>query len=39
MTLSAIVCLGIVWTVIAAATFYCFYKLLNSPRRFDAHDD
>ncbi len=39
MTLSAIVCLVVVWSIIAGATFYCFGKLLTSPRRFDASSD
>jgi len=39
MTLTAIVCLLVVWSVIGTATFYCFYKLLTSPRRFDGTDE
>lgn len=38
MTSSAIAMLVVVWSIIAVATSYCFYKLMNSPRRFDQHD-
>lgn len=34
MTTQAILFMLAVWGVIATATGYCFYKLLNSPRRF-----
>ena len=39
MTGSAIAMLVAVWSIIAVATGYCFFKLMNSPRRFDQHDD
>jgi hypothetical protein len=34
MSTSALILMLAVWSVILAATGYCFYKLLNSERQF-----
>jgi len=39
MTISATIFLCIVWGVILIATGYCFWKLLNSDRKFDSSDE
>jgi hypothetical protein len=37
MTTQAWITLVLAWSVIIGMTFYCFYKLLTSPRRFGPH--
>lgn len=39
MSVSAIVCLAIVWTLVISGNGYCFYKLLTSPRHIGSSDD
>lgn len=39
MTLSAIICLLIVWSIIIGATGYCFKKLMASQRDFGGSDE